>query len=568
MLTPLMQKPCRNVREWVEAELAFTHDTSPNAPGPVSLDRQPWMEEILQCFLDPTIEELILVMGTQTGKTTLMLLGTAAVIEHDPAPLIWAAPTDDLSKKIVLDRLVPMVRNNDCLARQLRADEKIARGKIPFTSMPLYYTGAQVPARLASMPAAYVFMDEAAKYEHLRRNEAHPIKLLRERTKSFTRKLVVEASTPNTEENFFWRQYLNTDQRHYFVPCPHCGEMQTLEFGQQTVVWDADSDGNVTEASVLETARYVCPHCGEPWTEAQKQDALQHGEWRASVKGVPGSRRGYHLNSLYSAYVTTAEMAGEFWRATHDAIYSADLLQNFHNSWLAQPWRTYAVRTGEDVVRELVDTTYRRGEIPVDEWYYVIVCYDPGETMTHWVATCIGLRGEMWVIDWGTLASFETVPEDGRVGAVGHLTSLQWGQVRPDVGYIDSGDWTMRVYQECDKGARGVLVPCKGTDARTGAWSQVPVKVVPGLTLVTYVDYTAKSDLYGDIIAKKTGMLHLPMDADAELMDGLTGQQLERVGTRWRWKPVANDHFGDCIKLARVSWWRNYRNFEPEPETK
>lgn len=560
-----MQRPCGNVREWVEGNIQFSHETSPNAPGPVSLARQPWMEEILQCFLDPTIEEVVLVMGTQTGKTTLMLLGTAAVIEHDPAPLIWAAPTDDLSKKIVLDRLVPLIRSNECLNRQLRQDEKIKRGKIPLSSMTVYYTGAQVPARLASVPAAFVFMDEAAKYEHLRKNEAHPIKLLRERTKSFARKLVVEASTPNTEENFFWRQYLATDQRKYFVPCPHCGKMQELEFGQKTVVWDPDENGNVTEASVMETARYVCAHCGEPWTEHQKQDALQRGEWRATAKGAPKNRRGYHLNSLYSAYVSTGEMAAEFYRASHDTIFAADLLQNFWNSWLALPWRTYAVRTDEDVVHELISPNYRRGEIPVEDYHYIIVAYDPGESMTHWVATLIGERGEMWVIDWGTLASFETVPEENRIGALGHLTSLSWGNVRPDVGYIDSGDWTMRVYQECDKGAAGTLVPCKGTDARTGAWSLVPVKVVPGLNLVTYVDYTAKSDLYGDIIAKKTGQLHLPNDADADLLAGLTGQQLERVGAHWRWKSIPNDHYGDCIKLARVSWWRNYNQFEPEP---
>lgn len=566
MLGALIHEPCGSVREWVEGNLHFTPETSPNKPGPVSLARQPWMGEILDCFLDANITSMHLVMGTQTAKTTLLMLGTAAVIEHDPGPMIWAAPTDELSKRIVVKRLLPMLRENEVLARQLPGNPRaIANNTIPLATMPLYYTGAQVPAKLASIPAAYVFMDEAAKYDHLRRNEAHPVLLLRERTKSFARKLVVEASTPNTEDNFFWRGYLATDQRHYFIPCPHCGVMQTLEFSKKTVQWDAGEDGVVTEASVLATARYVCPHCGRAWTEGQKMEAMQRGEWRPTATGFPAERRGYHLNSLYSAFVSTAEMAAEFWRSQHDNVFASDRLQNFANAWEARPYTTYAVRVDDAAVRTLKADTYRRGQIPVDEWHYIIVCYDPGERMTHWVATLIGKGGEMWVIDWGTLVGFETDDAEGRVGAVGHLDELSWGEVRPDIGYIDSGDWTMRVYQECERATAGALVPCKGTDAKAGAWNVVPVKVVPGLHLVTYSDYTAKRDLYDRIIAQGSGMLHLPNDADDELLDGLSGQQLERTRSGgWRWKNVANDHYGDCIKLARVSWWRNYRQFEKE----
>ncbi len=566
MLGPLIHEPCEDVRAWVEQNLRFTPETSPNEPGPVSLARQPWMAEPLNCFLDARITSLHLVMGTQTGKTTLMLLGTAALIEHDPAPMIWAAPTDELSKRIVIKRLLPMLQANGSLARQLPESARaIANNTIPLASMPLYYTGAQVPAKLASIPAAYILMDEAAKYDHLRRNEAHPVMLLRERTKSFARKLTVEASTPNTEDNFFWRGYLASDQRKYFVPCPHCGVMQTLEFSRKTVRWDAGEDGIVTEASVLATARYVCPYCERPWTEAEKLDAMALGEWRPTATGCPAERRGYHLNSLYSAYVTTAEMAAEFWRSQHDNVFASDRLQNFANAWEARPYTVYAVRVTDASVRSLMCDTYRRGQIPVDDWHYIIVCYDPGERMTHWVATMVTRGGEMWVIDWGTLASFETDEEAGVEGAIVHLDKLHWGDVRPDLGYIDSGDWTMRVYQECERGVTGVLVPTKGTDAKSGAWGQVPVKSVPGLTLVTYSDYVAKRDLYDRIIAQGAGTLHLPNDADEELLDGLSGQQLEQTRSGgWRWKQVAGDHYGDCIKLARVSWWRNYRKWADE----
>lgn len=561
MLESLFTPVCDDPVAWVEQRLSFPLCVSPSAPGPINLTRQPWMREILESFLNPSIEHLHMAMGTQTGKTTTCMLGAALLTEFDPLPLIWGMPTDDLAKKHASTRMVPFFEENPALAAHLPGGKAETPLRLDMDVMTLYMTGVMTPAKVASTPAAYIICDEEAKFEHAKKGEAHPVLLLEERTKSFPRKLMVHASTPNIEENIFWRGYLLSDRRKYFMPCPHCGAWITFEHGAERVVWPEEA---TTEEAVRNTATYICQECGGALTDADKERMLPAGEWRATNPAAPANRRGYHINSLYSHNVTIGEFAAAIWRCRHDP-FPRQAWQNFVNSWCALPWREYTVRVGQEQVAALA-ADYPRGTVPVSGYWYIVVGYDPGQERTHWVATCIGLGGEMWVLDWGTILAIETDPATGKQGIAHHFSELQWGGTRPDFAYVDSGDWTMTVYRECEK--HPGLTPTKGSDGRNGTYAVAQCKNAPLLDLVTYSDYQAKLELYGEMIARgNLSPLHLPSDADAELLAGLSGQVLEKrpIGPP-KWKELANDHYGDCLKLARVSWWVNRPMLETAAE--
>ena len=154
----------------------------------------------------------------------------------------------------------------------------------------------------------------------------------------------------------------------------------------------------------------------------------------------------------------------------------------------------------------------------------------------------IGRGGETWVVDWGTLLGISTTDATPGIGA--HFESLEWGGVRPDFGLIDSGDWAQKVYDECYK-YYGKLWPTKGSGANFGSWNVSEVKSHPGLELYLYVDRTAKMELYAGRIQKGAApALHLPEDADQDLLAGLSGQQLEkpRGGGLAQWRKLPNDH--------------------------
>lgn len=555
-----MSKVCDDPVAWVERNLTFPSEVSPGRPGAVDLSRQPWMKSILEDVLNPAVEHIHLVMGTQTGKTTTCMLAAALLHEFDPLPIFWALPSDSLAARHARSRMFPFWRANKILNSGILNDKDQMRVSAMNTGpLTIYFVGAREPSQLAHTAAAYVFADEEAKYEHVKKAEAHPSFLLEKRMGSFPRHLMVHASTPNEDHNVFWQGFLQSSQAHYFVPCPHCGHFQKLEFTRDSVVWD-HPDSGVTPETVRKTARYICAACTRAIHDEDKPDMLARGEWRHENPDAPPYRRGYRINALYSTIVSFGECAERFFDATRSNA-PVQMLQDFRNNYEALPFTHYSVKIGDENIAALLGT-HQRGQLPED-YYYIVVTYDPGQAQTHWVATAVGRGGKLWVIDYGTILALESVPEKEVIGVAAHFSSLSFSGRRPDFGFVDSGDWTEIVYRECDKTA-GILTPTKGSGA-TGSWARSALKNYPLLDLVTYSDFKVKLELYVKIIARgEMGPLVLPSDTTPDFIAGLSGQMLEvKPGGRREWRKIANDHFGDCVKLAHVSWWTRRNDFEP-----
>ncbi|MCV5491374.1 phage terminase large subunit family protein, partial [Escherichia coli] len=81
------------------------------------------------------------------------------------------------------------------------------------------------------------------------------------RSETFWNRKIVLGSTPTVKGvSRIEKAWLESDQRRYFVPCPHCGEYQVLEWGSKStpygIKWEKDSEGN----GLPETAYYLCRH--------------------------------------------------------------------------------------------------------------------------------------------------------------------------------------------------------------------------------------------------------------------------------------------------------------------
>ena len=74
--------------EWLESHVYLSREVSPNAPGNLSLAGQPWAREILRTIASPYSREIELVMGAQTGKTTILLLAWLLFARFQPQPCL------------------------------------------------------------------------------------------------------------------------------------------------------------------------------------------------------------------------------------------------------------------------------------------------------------------------------------------------------------------------------------------------------------------------------------------------------------------------------------------------
>lgn len=66
----------RGVVSWSSDEIILS-ERQTQMPGPFSTTMTPYLNEPLECFADVDVSDLVLVFGTQLGKTTMIQVGTA-----------------------------------------------------------------------------------------------------------------------------------------------------------------------------------------------------------------------------------------------------------------------------------------------------------------------------------------------------------------------------------------------------------------------------------------------------------------------------------------------------------
>lgn len=574
------------VVEWLEKNVVIPREMSPRTPGPFSTRSRPIMRPILECWHPGSgVRRCVVTAGTQMLKTTGLALGAVYRIKFSPMPMMLVGPSEHWAQRELSERrLHPLINQNEILRWEKPMNGDLFKKlSMEMAGGPITVVGANSPTALAGSTQGIVAIDEASKIEHQDREdapEAHPIKNALERTKDFTGiDFHYLSSTPNSPHHLFWEMHEAGDQTHFFVPCPHCGEWFRFEFeeekaeaalmlspdeagaiqegdkpkGYRSVIWSPEAkrpDGTWSAEKVIETARYVCPHNGCEIADRDKPGMIDHFVDRSLNENAPTTDRSFRAPSFYAPSIRFGDMAMKF--LDRGDLFNTGL-QAFYNSWLALPWEKLAVNIRDEDVwscRAEGEIGYLKGTIPVKP-AAVVMAADPGQDRTHWVAGTIDAEDNVWVHDWETVLGIDDLLPLG--------AQIAWKQKgddaarwRPQMGLCDSGDWTEKVYLMCRR-SRGFWWPSKGSDASFGTWSKTQVKTFPDLTLYTYVDKTAKDDLYDfRIKQKKAPRLYLPSNAGADLVHGLSGQQR---GENERWKKIAWDHYGDCVKkIVVISW--------------
>ncbi len=333
------------VSEWAEKYRIL--DETSNFSGKWSNDITPYLVGIMDAFNDPYIQEINFCKPTQVGGTEAMLNMLGWTITQNPSPTMIIYPDDDLAKDTSNDRLKPsLTKTKEINDRFYRNSSKELNLK--FRGMSIYLRGSHSPGKLASKAIKYLFFDEIDKMDGASKKEASPYKLAKERTKTFNySRKIYTCSTPTLKTNYVWRIHEDADeQRNYFVPCPHCNEFFTFKWKQIKF----DNEDGMTNEERAKTAIYVCEHCGCFITDKDKIKMLRAGEWR-DVKGTCNGKArkvSFWLNALYSRFLTWHDIALEFLNSKDDP----EELQNFVNSWLAEPWEDTKLKTSTELVLE------------------------------------------------------------------------------------------------------------------------------------------------------------------------------------------------------------------------
>lgn len=523
------------------------------------------MKDILQAVVNPKIREINLLCGAQSGKSLCLQLSWMLLAMFYPAPCLISLADDDLTSRFVKQRLVPLIMSNHEWSKNMRfatSGTHSISDTIEYAGQRTFFTGSGSAAKLSSFPAKYLILDEVSKFQSRGTREAHPLLLVKERVKSFPSHKMLMASTPNVTEDPFYQEYLHSSQSHYWMPCPHCGEYIRFEFSTQNLSWDKSGSFQ----SVRQTAHYICEHCKGEIYDKDKIPMMQKGEWRNREGWDEESGHlGFHLNSMYSPFVSFGDVVIEFLKSSKSVI-KREAMKNFYNSWLAEPWEEHALSSTEADIRGLIKQDKLRGEVPADT-DYLVLGMDCGVHKQHYVVSAVCFDGRVQVIDWGVIPAYNSRYGYGPNKLLDDLLYRKTGQEEPyqvDIGFIDAGYSTQSVYEECIMNRTpNYLRPCKGVTSKRGTWAVNATTYDEELKLNTY-DRDALHSYAYDLI--KEGKVELPQEVgeDKDFVSQMSGQKLvcDKKGN-WHWAELPEDHFYDAWLLTVYSLWQ-FRDIHSE----
>jgi phage terminase large subunit GpA-like protein len=318
-----------SLADWSDQHIVLSSKDS-SEPGPYRTARTPYAREVANCLSpsDPT-ERVVLVSGAQMGKTRIGLNWIGYVIDIVPGPMLMVEPTVDIAKKVSKQRLATMIETTLALTNKVAEARSRDSGNTMFEKeFPggiLLITGANSAVGLRAMPIRYLFLDEVDGYPLDVENEGDPVGLAEARTTAFARRKVFLTSTPTLKGlSRIEAEYLLSDQRRYFVPCPYCDAYDWIRW--ERIQWPEGQP---------EGARLACLSCGALIEERHKTAMLARGQWRATAPG-PGKCAGFHISTLYAplGWRSWVSIVREWVAAQGDT----SKLKKFINTVLAETW--------------------------------------------------------------------------------------------------------------------------------------------------------------------------------------------------------------------------------------
>jgi phage terminase large subunit GpA-like protein len=573
----LRTDPDFTVSQWADQHRWLSSRASAE-PGRYRSARTPYLREIMDA-LSPghPAQRITFMKAAQVGATEAGNNWIGFVIHHAPGPMLAVLPTVEMAKRSSRGRIDPLIADSAALKERVQpARSRDAGNSMLSKEFPggiLVLTGANSATGLRSMPARYIFLDEVDAYPASADEEGDPVTLAEARTTTFAhRRKVFMVSTPTIRGlSRIEREFEASDQRRYFVPCPHCGHMQWLQF--ERLRWAKDQP---------DTAAYHCAGCETSIAEHHKTAMLERGEWRATAVPVDPRAIGFHLSALYSpiGWKSWAQIARD-WLAAQG---SDEMLRAARNTLLGETWvesgeapdwqrladrrEVFAAQIPAGGLFLTAGADVQKDRIEVDVWAW-------GRGGTSWLVDHIVIPGgpddpACWEALTGLL-SRTWVHEHGAVMTLAKLA-------------IDTGYESAAVYAWARRQGTAHVAPVKGMEGFNRA---TPVsgptfvdatvngqKLKRGARLWTVATATFKAETYRHLRLERPtdedralgapdapGTVHLPDWADSEWLKQLVAEQLvtirnKRGYARQEWQKMRERNEAlDTRVYARAAAW-------------
>ncbi|EGJ3184524.1 terminase [Escherichia coli] len=511
-------------------------------------------------------KKYIFCTSAQIGKTSILNGILFNKIANDPSNIIIGQATTKETAQYLSGKIRPAIEA--CPALREAITDKNDRNAVNNNSQIqlktnhfLYMVSLTSPSTLRSKTSPLILLDEcdAASASE----EGDPIALAANRATTFGDEArIIVSSTPTTKLGPINQQWLSSDQRKFFVPCPHCGKYQVIEWENCRFEWVNKDGRNLPD---VDSARYVCPHCQTDWSEGDRIRAVAQGEWRATRESDVA---GFWISRLYSPFSSIKSCVSDFAQAwqTFD-------LQSFYNTVLGTVYddQETAVEVNE---LEQLKTDVSVENIPDD---VIFCCSGVDQQLDRVESTLLGVaKNKIYILDHRIFRDYNCERYESPVWD--RLINFQKSQFVTVSGqrvpmlacFLDTsnGKFTQAGYRICAKWKN--LHAIKGSSS--GNAPIIPVKPTTTgghelLMLGVNVGKTAVRELLTRNLKDNPHIgLEISETVPDDYLDQLLSESIKRTvtGTRWVKNPgTTRNEALDCFVysyaasryvLSKMSW--------------
>lgn len=280
------------VSEWADRYRKVSAESGSRYPGDWSTARTPYLREPMDCLHpDHPARRVVLKFSAQTGKSEIPVNWFGFIVDRAPGTMLMVLPSLDEAIKFNRVKIQPTVDASPRIRHRVRPEN--ARDEASSTTSFKRFSGgfAQIVTASSSkglqmVSIRYLVMDEVSEYPLDTDGRGSPIDQARARQKSYG-DLAKEfaSSTPGLAGSCRISQmFEDGDRRRYYVPCPHCGEFQTIRRGA------LEAPSTVSRHRVT----IACQACGVLIDQVEREGMLAKAHWiptRSNELGqdVPGA---------------------------------------------------------------------------------------------------------------------------------------------------------------------------------------------------------------------------------------------------------------------------------------
>ncbi len=509
-------KPRMTLTQWSESKRILSRESSSNYGRFKAFSYQ---REPMDAISNPKNRKIVLLWASQLGKSEMINNALGYFIDQEPSTILFMLPNEIDAEDYSKRRLAPMFRDCEDLNKLINANDANNTILIKnFKGGNLALVGSNSVSKLASKPIKVLLVDEADRCEKTK--EGDSVKLAEKRTITFSDRKIIISSTPTLKgSSRIESEFLNSDQRHFFVKCPHCGFVQTLKF--EYIVWDKKEDGKPNYDSV----RYQCAECGALLSEQEKNEMVKRGEWIA--KNSTAHTIGFFLNALYSPFFTLTDIVRDFVESKDDQ----DKLQTFINTIKAMSFEPPSINLATD------DLFTRREEwdansVPLKvEFITAGVDIQDNRIEINFIGWGTGFEAYniQWVQVWGNTDQ-DKVWSDAFNELHKKFRRVDGKEMSISIGLVDSGFNTERVYSFCATSKR--LLATKGASESSQKVDFInKIKIIKGAKFMMIGTHKGKSEVFRllKVSEEGEGYFHYSSSYTNQFFLMLTAEKLEKV---------------------------------------